>query len=418
MSIFRCNKCNYIKEVPQKYIDKVVKCPKCKTENRVLDTVTFIQKIIFAYIDKQKDIVIQKENITKLKDKILKSNKTMNRAKEYIARQKETYQNQITILNKDNEELNSQLTKVNNNYTKAIDSNYTQKHKCQKEITRLKKRIDSLTKSKTDNTSTIDKKLITNNSPIVDNISNLDEFTPQDNHQLILDWFTKKSINIDIDMDAIDTRGFFDEVAISLGNNFHILQSLLEQIRYIQRKGYDTVKISLENRTKKEISTIVKFCKEIYDYSFASRSYHDRKKNAIYLEIQKATKITNFFNGVWMEWYIYMMLLDFFKKRDISHSLVRSLKITYLDMEKNELDIFFIANNIPICIECKSGEFRGDIDKYLRLKKRLKLTKEQFIICVIGLDKIQTDGLTNTYDITFRNQNNLLEHIDNILDIL
>ena len=357
MSIFRCSKCSYIKEVSETYIGKMAKCPKCKSENRVVDTIPFIQKIILSYSKKQNEI------------------------------------NQYKI----------KLDEFENNIVNLKEQNSTLNSKYKNEIVLLKQKLETSKESSV------------KSSKIVDNISHSKEFNNNEDYQLIVDWYTKNNMSVDIDLDSIDTKGFFDEVAITLGNNFHILESVLEQICYIQRKGYDTVKIVLDNKSKKDINIIKSFCKEIYDYSFASRYYYDKKKNAIYIEIQKATKIVNFFNGIWMEWYIYMMLLEIFKTKNISYSLVKGLKVTYANKDKNELDIFFIVDDIPVCIECKSGEFRRDIDKYLKLKKRLRLKKEHFIICAIGLDTVQTDGLTSTYDITFTNQNNILEHINNIL---
>jgi len=403
MSIFRCPKCGHIQETPQKYMDKLVRCPKCQGENRVVDTVGFIQKIISAYKEKQSKIATLSEDITKLQESISQSNKATLIAQEDIEQQKKRHQSQVEKLKNQIRSTDTKLAKIDSDYHKLIESERRQKERYKKEIGIPKPNKNS---------PTID---IADTTPAVHNISNMDGFAPPNTHQSIEDWFAKKSIQIDINMDAIDTKGFFDEVAIYLGNHFDILQTVLEQIRYIQRKGYDTVKIPLEKKTKEEILVISKFCKEIYEYSFAARSYHDKKKNAIYLEIQKATKIINFFNGMWMEWYIYMMILEFFKKRDTQSNPARGIKLTYPNRDKNELDIFFIADNTPICIECKSGEFRGDIDKYLKLKKRLNLTKEQFIICIIGVDDSKTDGLTSTYDITFKNQNNLLEHIDQTL---
>jgi len=367
MSIFRCSKCAYIKEVSETYIDKMAKCPKCKSENRVVDTISFIQKIILAYSKKQNEINQYKAKFDEFEKKILN--------------------------------LKKQNSTFNNKYSKILNQN----KKFQDEIVILKEKLKTskLSSSK--------------NSKIVDNISHSKEFNNNEDHQLIIDWYTKNNMSADIDLDSIDTKGFFDEVAITLGNNFHVLESVLEQIRYIQKKGYDTVKIVLDNKSKEDIDIIKSFCKEIYDYSFASRYFYDKKKNAIYIEIQKATKIVNFFNGIWMEWYIYMMLLELFETENFSYNLIKGLKVTYANNDKNELDIFFIVDNTPVCIECKSGEFRKDIDKYLRLKKRLRLKKEHFIICAIGLDTMQTDGLTYTYDITFTNQSNILEHINNIL---
>jgi hypothetical protein len=385
MSIFRCNKCGYIKEVPEKHIGRVAKCPKCNSDAKVVDTITFTQKIISTYIQKQNQITTYKAN--------------MQKAKEYIAIQKERYQNEISKLQQNIEKLKNQNSSLNSKYSKSLN----QSKKDQSKIEALEENIKKLQEE------------IANSTNGIENISHDQEYNPKDDYQPIVNWFSKSNIIATIDRDAVDTRGFFDEVAITLGNNFDVLKSVLEQMRYIQRKGYDTVKISLDEKSKDEISIINSFCKEIYDYSFASRYHHDKKKNAIYLEIQKATKITNFFDGIWMEWYVYMMLLDRFEKQDIPYTLIKGLKITHNNREKNELDIFFIIGDIPVCIECKSGEFRRDIDKYLKLRKRLKLDKKHFIICAIGLDNIQTDGLTNTFDITFTNQNNLLQYIDTIV---
>lgn len=399
MSIFRCNKCSYIKEVPEQHIDKIAKCPKCGSENRVVDTVDFAQKVIAAYTEKRNETATHKKTIDMLKE-------NMSKAKEYINTQEESHKSQIVNLNETIDKLQKQLSKLNGKHSQSgseIKNHKNQEKNYKNQIATLKNQITVLREELENSTSTID------------NISNTEEFVPQEDFFPIVDWFARKNIEVSIDQDAMDTKGFFDEVAIELGNNFHILESVLEQMQYVERKGYDTVKIALDKKSGEEVITIKNFCQKIYDYSFASKFYHDRKKNAIYIELQKATKIVNFFNGIWMEWYVYMMLLELFKKRDIPHTLVKGLHISYKNGEKNELDIFFIAHNTPVCIECKSGEFRKDIDKYHKLQKRLKLKKEHFVMCVIGLDDTQTDGLTNTYDMTFSNQKSLSNYIERLL---
>jgi len=82
----------------------------------------------------------------------------------------------------------------------------------------------------------------------------------------------------------------------------------------------------------------------------------------------------------------------------------------------NWIFFFLINENIPVCIECKSGEFRGDIDKYLKLRKKLKIPKEQFILCAFGLSQKQTQGLTTMYDLTFTNETNFINHIQEIIN--
>ena len=61
----------------------------------------------------------------------------------------------------------------------------------------------------------------------------------------------------------------------------------------------------------------------------------------------------------------------------------------------HELDLFWLVRaEQPVCIECKTGEFRSLINKYSGLRKRLGLTKEQFVLCVAGLPEDQAKGLT------------------------
>ena len=95
---------------------------------------------------------------------------------------------------------------------------------------------------------------------------------------------------------------------------------------------------------------------------------------------------------------------------------MRSLNFSFPNGVSNELDIFFLTkNNIPVCIECKSGEFRQDIDKYLKLRKQLNIEKHQFVICIFGLSEEQTQGMTSMYDLTFTNETNLINHIEKII---
>jgi len=107
---------------------------------------------------------------------------------------------------------------------------------------------------------------------------------------------------------------------------------------------------------------------------------------------------------------------EYFESLNVPYGLVKGLKIKHKIWGLNELDVFCTIGDRAICIECKTGEFRKDIEKYRQLKKRLMLDNNEFVMCIIGLDDIQTDGLTNTYGLTFTNQTNILAHIKKIIE--
>jgi phage FluMu protein Com len=247
-------------------------------------------------------------------------------------------------------------------------------------------------------------------------IYNTTALTKHDQYKPIVQWFQKQQIQVHVDHEANDTTGFFDEIALSLGNNYDILKEVSNQIKYVQQKGYTNVKLQISNKSQKKIDLIKKFCEELYEYSFLAKYFYKKKEQTIHLTLHTTPKITNFFNGIWMEWFVLMKLLEFFREKQITPSLLRSIKVTFPNEDSNELDIFFLTENQePVCIECKSGEYRPYIDKYLKLQKRLKIDKAHFILCVIGLSLKQTQGLTSTYGLTFVNEKNFLKHIEQIL---
>ncbi len=246
-------------------------------------------------------------------------------------------------------------------------------------------------------------------------IHNTRALTDQIQYEPILKWFQQKNIKTSIDPDNVDTSGFFDEIALSIGENYAVLSSIINTIKSAHLKSYKSAKIHLNKRSTNDIKIIKKFCQELYEYSFVARYSFIKKDQVIYLELQKAQKIVNFFNGIWLEWFILIKLLNFFKKHKISYSCMRSINITFTDNYVNELDLFIIANGIPFCIECKSGEFRPYINKYSKLRKKLKLDESQLLMCIVGLDDKQTKGFSSTYDLTFVNESNIEEHLKQIL---
>ncbi len=247
-------------------------------------------------------------------------------------------------------------------------------------------------------------------------IHNTNIFTQSNSFSPIIHWFEKHNIQVQIDPDAVDTTGFFDEIALLLGDSFNVLNFVTNQIKYIQNKGYENVKLELSKKNQKEIQQIKSFCKTLYEYSFVAKYHYQKKENIIRLTLQTAPKIRDFFNGIWMEWFTLMKLLEFFHDKQISIACSRGLNISFSGSKSNELDIFCLTEKkIPICIECKSGEFRQDINKYLSLRKRLNLEKNQFIVCVFGLSQEQAQGMTSMYDLTFVNETTLVGHVQTVI---
>lgn len=57
MALFRCSKCNHLREVGNDYLGKSVKCPKCSEISNISNTVTFIDALIKKHLLLKKEFI-------------------------------------------------------------------------------------------------------------------------------------------------------------------------------------------------------------------------------------------------------------------------------------------------------------------------------------------------------------------------
>jgi phage FluMu protein Com len=239
-----------------------------------------------------------------------------------------------------------------------------------------------------------------------------------EHHQFvpIIDWFKKKKIQISVDPKQLDTTGFYDEIAVALGNNYDTLKEVSEKIKRIQKKGYVNLNLPLSKKSQKEVREVVEFCQNLYEYSFVAKYFYQKDEKIIRLTLQTIPAIVNFFNGIWFEWFVFIKTIEYLRDKKCSFACSRNITVTFTNEDLHELDVVFLVNGrSPICIECKTGEFRQDIDKYSNLRKRLNVEKSHFLLCVVGLSQEHAQGLSSMYDLTFVNEKNFLDHVGKLL---
>lgn len=203
----------------------------------------------------------------------------------------------------------------------------------------------------------------------------------------------------------MDTQDFYDEVAIEIGDNFEILQEILDKIMKSQHNHYSSLVLNLSNYSQSQIKIVTDFYKNLYEFSFLAKYFYNKKEKKAHLTLQTIPNIVRFFNGEWLEWYVFMKLLKHFYASKGLFSCLRSFEIQFANEDKYEVDIFFLINSkLPVFIECKSGEFRPFIEKYSKMRRRLDIGKESFLLLALGLSDDQIAGLNKMYDITFVNE--------------
>ena len=237
------------------------------------------------------------------------------------------------------------------------------------------------------------------------NIYNTALLATSEQHAPLKKWFESRQTKANFDYSAVDTSGFFDDAAAKIGDNYALLSGVMSKVREAYRQHYSNVTLELIDLSQKDAGMVHNFCRLLHQHSLFAH-YHYQKAGKIgRITLQLTQVVRQFFNGEWLEWFVFTKLLQESKKLKNNFSVARGVKIVFPNEDLHELDVVYLpqGKSIPIIVECKSGEFRSDIEKYLRLCKRLGIDKQHFILCASELTTEQAKGLSAMYEISFVN---------------
>ncbi len=235
-------------------------------------------------------------------------------------------------------------------------------------------------------------------------------------HAPLKAWFAARQIDAKFDHTLVDTSGFFDDAAKLIGERFVLFGELVDRIRYAYRNSHGNVSIEVGSLSQKDSQAINALCRQLYSHTFFSRYHYQKPEKIIRLTLQSAPAVRQFFDGGWLEWFAFIELIGQLKETKRSFSCARSVKVVFPNEDLHELDVMVLPEGqAPICIECKSGEFRRDIDKYLRLRKRLGIDRSRFIICASDLSDELASGLSAMHELSFASLNTLGQKLQNLL---
>lgn len=192
-------------------------------------------------------------------------------------------------------------------------------------------------------------------------VANLDlhetnQLATEAQHQPLAKWFAKQQIKAEFDYSAVDMSGFYDEAAEKIGFHYAVFEKLLGQLNWAYRKNVLNLNFDLKKYSQKEQQIINNICREFYSHTlFSVYNYKKQDKN-LFLKLQPAAPIRQFFSGGWLEWFALNIVLQQVQEKNTRFSVARSVRIRFANEDLHELDvILFTPNGSPIIIECKSG---------------------------------------------------------------
>jgi len=367
MAILYCTACSHLREVPNQHTGKEARCPGCQQPIRILDTVKLLETTL------KKQQLLDQHFATLRERQSAQTEHLQTAVKQHVqmSRENKTLQKNLEKLQEENNTLRRQL---------GAGSSPT----------------DGIVELETSGYA----------------FENQDYAASLNNFQPVVDWFESRRIKLTPNTKASDISGYFDEIAVLLGDHYGVLQAFLEQLRYHQRKSHKFMNFKLDKYNKKEAGIIREFCRSAYEFAFFSRHFFNKKENFISVNLQTSPTIRAFFDGDWLEWYAFMKVASLFLQRNQNFACLRGSEIVFPDQSKNEIDTFFLLDGtIPLWIECKSGEFRNSLERYQALRKRLGIPSSHAILMVAGLDDDKVAAMSSMFGLTLVNERSLMPYI-------
>lgn len=229
-------------------------------------------------------------------------------------------------------------------------------------------------------------------------------------------WFSSRNITIEkhhqLNAQIVPV---FDALALHLGKYYNHLAPLYQQLKRSANSG-EQIKLHLQHKNQSDISHFTNFCTLLSKNSFLASYHYVKSEKFLKATVQNRGDIKNFFTGIWFERFIYQVVLQTIAKQGLSYTCLINPHIQFVNENRFELDLFFLIAGEPLWIECKTGkEYNAHLPKYFQLRDKLKIPKERAFLVVLGISEDDAANLTNFWNITVANQDNIAEHIAAVL---
>lgn len=427
MTVYRCNQCGTVAETTQAHNTTAV-CAKCKNSVQVYDTVFYIQWLLKQYFAVSAELKTLKENNQTLDeiDRVIE-NKTAQKTnlpkENNIAQSSKQPQLPNDIIKKikdifqDNHRI--KLGSLSAEIKKVIPDFDQTQYGFKKKFSDFIRQCDFLEiKGENQNMTVLLKQNKNNQSQKSDKktvqaaLNNTDLFATEQQHADIKKYLNDKNIAAIFDYAAVDMSGYFDEAAELIGDNFKLLEKYLKQIRYLYANNKIGLTIDCVSFSAQDTQKLQKIFQQLFDYTVIAKYIYQNNDKKMRISLNAAEPVKKFFMGGWLEWYATIKLLKETHKQGKKFSIARSLVVQLDNGDKHEFDVVFKPENqIPIFIECKSGEFRQNLDKFIKICKKINIPTQNWLVLACEIDKTQANAFEKMYPVRFCDLSHFVEKV-------
>jgi len=207
----------------------------------------------------------------------------------------------------------------------------------------------------------------------------------------------------------------FAELALLLGDKYANVVPFYEQIKRHLSSGHG-FQVNLAHKNQQEIADTTQLGHRLSAYALLASYRYDRKAKTIYAAPPTSGQAINFFSGGWFERFALLKIVGLLAANQIPCQCLVNPKVVLPNQDDFELDLLFLlADNQPLWVECKTGDYQAYITKYAEMRKTLDIEPARAVLLVLDLPAALAADLSELYGLTVANQNTFLTHIAGLL---
>ncbi len=201
------------------------------------------------------------------------------------------------------------------------------------------------------------------------------------------------------------------DLALLLGDKYDRVVHFYEQIKRHLSSGH-SFQVNLAQRSPQDIADTTHLGHRLSAYALLASYRYDRKTKTIYATPPSAGQAINFFSGSWFERYALLKIVSLLTANQVACQCIVNPKVILPKGDDFEFDLlFWLADEQPLWVECKTGDYQAYITKYAELRKILGLEPERAVLLVLDLPTAIAADLSQLYNLTVVNQETFLSKI-------
>jgi hypothetical protein len=199
------------------------------------------------------------------------------------------------------------------------------------------------------------------------------------------------------------------KAAALLAEGAVMMKPHLDHIRRSYKQGWATINLILNLNAIPDRPKIARLAFELYASGFFEHFRSEFGKNALALGINPSREVRRFFEGEWLELWLYFQLIKAFQVTGTVHSASRSLLIESTTKKELLLDIACLVNERTFfAIAGSTNDHRLDLDRFYELNQHITDCGGTFLICDPTCDVIRAAELSAYYELPFLNLDSML----------